>query len=82
MQLADIREELAAKKTEEDAITKAVNEKVDMWSRKLRERDQENSEQAQTIVLLREKIAAASLDRDQIKVERLTKVSVFCFNLY
>ena len=82
MQLADIREELAAKKTEEDAITKAVNEKVDMWSRKLRERDQENSEQAQTIVLLREKIAAASLDRDQIKVERLTKVSVFCFNMY
>jgi centrosomal protein CEP290 len=73
IQLADIREELVAKKVEEDAITKAVNEKVEMWSRKLRERDQENSEQAQTIALMREKIAAASLDQDHIKIERLTK---------
>ncbi|XP_076803761.1 centrosomal protein of 290 kDa-like isoform X2 [Clavelina lepadiformis] len=73
MQVSDLREELRAKSTEEDTIAQAVNDRVKEWTTKLRERDQENAEQARIIAVLREKITATSLDQDRINAERLTK---------
>nr|CAB3229962.1 centrosomal protein of 290 kDa [Phallusia mammillata] len=73
IQVDDLRDKLAAKDEEEESIANAVSEKVEMWSKRLQERDQENAEQVRTISVLREKIAAASLDRDRVNVERLTK---------
>ena len=51
-----------------------MNDRVKEWTTKLRERDQENAEQARMIAVLREKITATSLDQDRINAERLTKV--------
>ena len=68
-------DQLALKRDEDDAITRAVNQKVEEWTERIKQRDQENAEQARTINSLKSKLASASLGLDRLKVEKLTKVS-------
>ena len=70
-----MREDLNSRKNEDDLITTAVNEKVEEWTNRIRERDQENDELKRTIAQLRAKIASAGWDQDKLNVEKLTKVS-------
>uniref|UniRef100_H2YZT7 Centrosomal protein of 290kDa coiled-coil region domain-containing protein n=1 Tax=Ciona savignyi TaxID=51511 RepID=H2YZT7_CIOSA len=73
MQLSDLREQVRSKTEDEDQIAESVNRKVEEWSKLLDERDRTNSEKTKLINILQEKITAANLDQDRIKVEQLTK---------
>lgn len=71
-----MREDLSSRKDEDDVITTAVNDKVDEWTKRIQERDQENDELKRTVAQLRAKIASAGWDQDKLNVEKLTKVQL------
>ena len=76
IQVADLREQLKVKNEEVDAIVGTVNDKVEEWKSRLAEKDKALLENAKTITILQDRINAAALDEDRIKVERLTAVSL------
>ena len=60
--------------SEDNAISRAVNEKIEEWTTRVRQRDEENAAQARTIADLRAKITSASLGHDRIQLEKAVKV--------
>ena len=76
--MADLLEQVKERNDEDDAISRAVNEKVQEWTARVTQRDEENAQQARTIADLRAKIASAALGHDRIQLDKIKKVSIGC----
>ena len=76
LQVSDLLERVDAQGKEDDAISRAVNDKVEEWTARVQERDRENAEQARIIADLRSKMTSAALGHDRVQIDKLTKVKL------